>query len=91
MRRKERIEKLNALINNDKLQLRVPIMPIEEPLDNAPFLWMTLTNEEKKKAENKYFTLKELKARLRAKEKNRNERMEKRKQKKSLKKQRIQS
>ena len=89
-RRKERIEKLNALINNDKLQLRVPIMPIEEPLDNAPFLWMTLTNEEKKKAENKYFTLKELKARLRAKEKKRNERnerMEKRKQKKLLKKQ----
>jgi hypothetical protein len=82
-RRKERIEKLNALRNNDKLQLRMPIMPIEEPLENAPFLWMTLTKEEKKKAENKYFTLKELKARLKAKTK----RIEKRKKEKWLKKQ----
>ena len=57
-RRKERIEKLNALINNDKLQLRVPIIPIEEPLKNAPFLWMTLTKEEKKKQKTNILPLK---------------------------------
>ena len=38
-RDRERIEKLNALINNDKLQLRVPLIPLEEPAENAPFLF----------------------------------------------------
>ena len=46
-------------------------MPLEEPAENAPFLWMTLTDDQKKKAENKYFTLKELKRRLRSKERKR--------------------
>ena len=82
-RHRERIEKLNALINNDKLQLRVPLMPLEEPAENAPFLWMTLTDDQKKKAENKYFTLKELKRRLRSKERKRKAKLTNREKKKT--------
>ena len=82
-RHKERIEKLNALMNNEKLQLRVPVIPLEEPAANAPFLWMTLTEDEKKKAENKYFTLKELKQRLRSKERKRKAKLANRDKKKT--------
>ena len=78
--RKKRQQELNAKKNNHLMTLRQPVMPLEEPEENAPFLWMTLTDSEKKKAIGKYFSLQELERRAKGREDRQKKRGKKAKQ-----------
>ena len=56
--------------------LREPVEPIADPEPNTPFLWMTLTDQQKKKAVGKYFTQRELDSRQLGRERRRKERLQ---------------
>jgi len=87
-RRKERILALNAAKNNDAMGLREPVAPIADPEPNTPFLWMTLTDQQKKKAVGKYFTQRELDSRQQGRERRRKERLQRMKEAKKLRRER---
>lgn len=87
-RNKERILALNATKNNDAMGLREPVEPIADPEPNTPFLWMTLTDQQKKKAVGKYFTQRELDSRQLGRERRRKERLQRIKEAKQRRRER---